>query len=367
GTGINPAFTGESSDPSSLISFLDEHVGDNEPGGDDFTNRSWFPLFNDIFDRWDQVSGLRFVYEPNDNGLDIRGPFNPGELGVVADVRIGGHSIDGESGRNTLAYNYFPNNGDMVIDTDNISFYSNGNNNFLGLRNVLAHEFGHGMGIPHHESSNSRNLMEPLVDLSFDGAQIDDIAEAQRRYGDNFEENGGNDQFINASFLGDFNGDDLAVGVDANMGDSPIEVLPNQADFVSIDGITDVDFLEFSVDGLSDLTFTLDMVGPSYQRGPQGGTQTTYDLSSQSDLDLQILGSDGVTVLGSSALDGLNVTEMVQLQLDVGNYFARISGRDDAIQFYEFRVSGIAVPEPGALPLAGLALGWLMRRRRANG
>lgn len=366
GTGINPAFSGESSDDSSLISFLDTNIGNNGNTDDDFTNRPWFRLFENIFDRWDQLSGLKFVYEANDNGVAIRGPSNPGVLGTVADVRIGGHSIDGESGANTLAYNYFPDNGDMVIDTDNVSFYSNGGADFLRLRNVLAHEFGHGMGLPHLESSNSRHLMEPFIDLNFDGPQIDDIAEAQRRYGDNLEEGLGNDTFGNASQLGTFNGADLAIGTDANMGSTVVEVAPTDTDFVSIDDISDVDFYEFTIDGLFDMTFTLDMVGPTYQRGPQGGAQSEYSLASLSDLDLTILAADGTTVLGSSITTGFDVTEEVMLQLGSGTYFAQISGRDNAVQFYEFRVSGItAVPEPASmLVMSMVGIGLASRRRR---
>ena len=148
GTAITPAFNNESSDNSSLVDFLDTNIGNGGNTDMDYTNRPWHGLFVDIFDRWDSVSGLKFVYEPNDSGEAING-FTPpvGLLGTVADVRIGGHSIDGQSGQNILAYNYSPDHGDMVIDTDNITFYgTEGNQNYVGLRNVLAHEFGHGMG-----------------------------------------------------------------------------------------------------------------------------------------------------------------------------------------------------------------------------
>ena len=41
--------------------------------------------------------------------------------------------------------NFFPNNGDMVIDTGD-NFYNSTGSNSLRLRNVLAHEAGHGVG-----------------------------------------------------------------------------------------------------------------------------------------------------------------------------------------------------------------------------
>ena len=107
----------------------------------------------------------------------------------TSDMRIGGHSIDGQSGSNTLAYNYFPNAGDMVIDTDNVSFYSNRTGDHIRLRNVIMHEVGHGLGISHLVSNDSRFLMEPFIDVSFDGPQFAEILAVHRMYGDNNEEN----------------------------------------------------------------------------------------------------------------------------------------------------------------------------------
>ena len=84
-----------------------------------------------------------YVYEPADDGLAINGStsvFFDGILNSRGDLRIGGTSIDGTSG--TLAYNYFPDSGDMVLDTDDMSFYSNPFNNFRAMRNVIMHEHG---------------------------------------------------------------------------------------------------------------------------------------------------------------------------------------------------------------------------------
>lgn len=364
GTAISAAFSGESNDPSSLISFLDTNIGSGA-GGSDLTNRPWFTLFDSIFDRWDELSGLRFNYEPNDDGAAIDGTTNPtGSLGVRADVRIGGHSIDGQSGSNTLAYNYFPNHGDMVIDTDNVSFYSNANNNYLGLRNVLAHEFGHGMGLPHFESDNSRGLMEPFVNLTFDGPQIDDIHQAQRRYGDQFEEDGGNDTIATASDLGLFDGTTIQIGMDADQ-DTVVEIDPNQTDFITIDDDSDVDVWSITLDEQFEMTFVLDMLGPTFDRGPQGGIQDEYNMALLSDLDLQIRSSDG-TLLSQSAMSGFNVTEEITLTLDAGTYFAQVTGRDNDAQFYSLTVSGFsAVPEPASWTiLAGLGVLCTLTRRR---
>ncbi len=361
GTAISPAYSGESSDASSLVGFLDMNLGAGA-GGSDLTNRPWFAVFDSIFDRWDSVSGLSFSYEANDSGQTLDNTVAPrGQLGVVADVRIGGHSIDGQTGGNTLAYNYFPDHGDMVIDTDNVSFYSNSSSNYIGLRNVLAHEFGHGMGLPHVTANNSRQLMEGSINTSFDGPQIDDIHQAQRRYGDNWEENGGNDAFSVATNLGIFDGTAMLIGADANMGASVVEVDPDQVDFISIDNDTDVDFLQITLDSIYDMSFALDMVGPTYDHDGD----SSYSLANQSDLDMVLLASDGTTVLADSNNAGLGVSEQIDMVLEAGTYYVQIVGNNDATQFYQFGASGFsAVPEPGSMLALGALSALLAGRRR---
>ena len=142
----------------------------------------------------------------------------------------------------------------------------------------------------------------------------------------------------------------VSIGSDGNQGASPIEVAPTQVDFLSIDGTSDTDVFQFTLDSTFDMTFTLDMVGPAYTRN--GGA---YDLSSLSDLDLVILDSDGVSILAESNTTGLNVTESINLLLGPGTYYSQITGRDDAVQFYEYTFVGLqAVPEPGSLLVLGL-------------
>ena len=168
GTAIG-GFNGEPSAPSDLVSFLNTNIGPSSV---------WLPLIQDAYERWGEISGLTMVYEPNDDGAPLA--FNSGVLGVRADMRIGGHFIDGQSGSNTLAYNFFPDNSDQVVDTSNTSFFGNSSNNYVRLRNVMTHEAGHGLGFSHFESNNSAGLMEPFINTSFDGPQHDDILAAQR-------------------------------------------------------------------------------------------------------------------------------------------------------------------------------------------
>src|SRR5688572_6603991 len=57
---------------SNLISFLDG-MFNVASGGTDFEARPWFSLFQQSFDRWAQLSGMDFVYEPNDNNVPLSG------------------------------------------------------------------------------------------------------------------------------------------------------------------------------------------------------------------------------------------------------------------------------------------------------
>src|SRR5262245_37343648 len=55
---------------STLLSFLDENWGSG-PGGEDLTQRPWFPIFQQSFDRIGELSGVTFVYEPHDDGQNF--------------------------------------------------------------------------------------------------------------------------------------------------------------------------------------------------------------------------------------------------------------------------------------------------------
>ena len=346
GTGID-GFVGEPAGASDLIAFFSSIYG-VVTNDNNFTDEIWFPLVESSFNRWSELSGLTYVYEPNDDGAAFSAfaSVAPGVLGTRGDVRIGGHFVDGNSG--TLAYNFFPNNGEMVIDTTD-SFFSDIGNNSLGLRNVVTHEAGHGLGLSHVESSDGSFLMEPFINLSFDGPQIDDILAVQRNYGDALEANGGNDTSGAAFDLGTFAGTDLAIGTDAS--NVLQEVLPSQTDFVSIDDDSDVDFYSFTVTSTGLFDFLLNPLGPTYQEGPEPPPtvpQTPFTTGSFSDLTLTVLDTDGSSILGTSNVGGLGISESIDdLSLDPGTYFAQITGTDDNVQLYDLTIGqGLAIGGP---------------------
>ncbi len=186
---------------SDLIDFLDDTIGAG-PGGSDLTQRPWFGSFEQSFARWGELSGITYVYEANDDGSSRSNSQFNGVLGTRADVRIGGSFRDGNSG--VLASNFFPTSGgDMTLDTGDVNFYGNSAANFRPLRNVLMHEHGHGLGMSHVESNDASFLMEPFINTSFDGPQLDDLRSLHRGYGDRLEKDGGNDTVALATALGD--------------------------------------------------------------------------------------------------------------------------------------------------------------------
>jgi hypothetical protein len=351
---------------SDLIAALDDRLGSG-PGGPDLTLRPWFAYFEGAFDRWSRLSGVTYLYEPNDDGLP-HGNF-PGALGVRGDVRIGGTFIDG--GGTVLGYNFMPNNGDMVLDSSEQLLYTDADQNHLRLRNLVMHEHGHGLGFAHVGSVDSNFLLERFIDLTIDGPQIDDIRGLHRAYGDVLEKTNdgeGNDRAQNATPLGVLpHNSVVTVGADGGP-DTTVEA--DDVDFVSIDNSNDFDYFSFAIAGPALLDLILMPVGPTYLEGLPGGAQYPIDASSISDLSLALFDTDGISILDIEDSGGLGEPEKIlRWELtEPGEYFVRARGTQDDVQLYRLEIlATYVVPEPTS-GLSGLC-GWLLLvalRRRAN-
>lgn len=326
---------------SGLIAFFDGLFGAGA-GGTDLTQRPWFSLLSSSFDRWSQVSGITFVYEPNDDG-QIHGTAD-GVLGLRGDFRLGGAPVDGSNG--TLAYSYFPSNSDIVIDTDDTAFYSNATQNYRAFRNTLMHEVGHGLGLNHVTSNTDNFLLEPTINISFDGPQLDDIRGVQWYYGGALEKSNsgqGNDTVANSTDLGLLvPGETVSIGANA-AGDTVVAA--TELDFVSVANSTDADYFAFDVTGPVGLNAVLTPLGGVFNQAAQGSTQAQFNANSRSNLSLAIFDLDGATPLVLANLTPAGEPEsFTGLRLPAeGRYYARVTGSSEIVQLYRLDLSAVAL------------------------
>jgi hypothetical protein len=351
----------QASRTSSDISF-DLDLTGLPDGGSDLTTRPWFPVFEAAFGNISNLTGITYVYEPNDDGAGLSNFSRPaGSIGVRADIRIGGHFIDGDSGSNTLAYNFFPDaGGDMIIDTGNLSLYGNTSSNSLNLRNVVEHEHGHGLGLSHVCPITQTKLMEPFISRRFRGLQLDDIFSLNRLYGDFFEKQNSdrdNDSPENAAVL------PVVVG-----GTFERETL-------SIDDNDDIDFylLEDLPAGTSITVRTSPVITPSgFLEGPQNSdgscaAGSNFDFTNIHNLTLAIVSSNGSTILAQADSQPQGAAEeIVAFEVpSTGDYYLRITGDStNSTQLYTLEVDLSGPPEtPGSLvanvtPSGQVRLNW---------
>ncbi len=335
--GYNPSL-GEVAAPSNLIAFLDGIY--NCTGGSDLTTRCWFYLFEDIFARWEELTGFTYVYEPNDDGQawTIFG-VPAGALGVRGDLRIAGHRIDGD--RNVLAYNFFPNTSDMVIDTDD-NFYNDTTNNSLKLRNVLSHEHGHGLGLSHSCPVDNKRLMQPFISLDFDGPQEDDILGANFGYGDRF---GCNDNVAQATDLGSL-----------NMNGQVIQQV--SLDAYDIFNVLEEDFYQIKLEEEGSINITVTPTGTQYLAGTQNiftgacNPGVPFDALTEGDLNIQLIDSDGLTVLGTANQHAAGIAETLSfgpfLNISAGKtlYIRVFGAAGNQTQMYNLQLALTPPPIP---------------------
>ncbi|MFO0963280.1 MAG: matrixin family metalloprotease [Phycisphaerales bacterium] len=273
-------------------------------------------LLRQVFQRWSDLSGITYTEVSDDNGAwGLAGGATRG------DVRIAGRSF-GTAGSGILAYNEFPQDGDMVINTrsNEMAFWTSTNNNRY-FRNIVAHEHGHGMGLLHVCPVSESKLMEPFISTNFDGPQHDDIRGAQRHYGDTNEPN---DTPATAASVFNVSGNTTVL---------------NQ----SIDDNADMDYFKFTATAGTRVTLRATPVGfSSYLTGPQTqacNTGTATNSLSVQNIGLQLYqGAAGTTLLVNQNTAAAGTAEEITDYLLTANdtYVLRVfpSTTTDNIQLY---------------------------------
>lgn len=299
----------------------------------------WQNAFAQVFSRWSALSGLDYVYEAADDGSSLNSA--PGALGVRADVRIAGIALDGSYG--VLAYNSFPNDGDMVIDSADAFFTSTAGNS-LRLRNVVAHEHGHGIGLYHVCPIVETKLMEPYVTADFDGPQHDDIRGAHRLYGDAGEPD---DTPAQATALGL-----LTTALPLVAGNTPAPAVANGST-LSIDADGEQDFFRFTIQSAVSLSATVAPIGLNYDDSPQACSGTGDCCSGNftnslaiANLNLEVRDRNGTTVLATAASAAAGASETItNLYLGTpGDYYVRVyeGNSPTEAQLYRLTLSAVA-------------------------
>lgn len=319
---------GEPVAPSNLFSMMDNQFSGNRA--------LWISKFTAVFNRWSQVSGLTFerITMP---GVDWDDGASWGSTGssTRGDVRIAMKPIDQNGG--ILAYNYFPQNGDMVLDSLDISRWGNASGDYLQLRNVISHEHGHGQGISHVCPAVSQKLMEPFLATAFDGPQHDDMRATQRHYGDPYEPD---NTAATANDLGT-----IAVGSTLLLGPPPPPNV-NFGSVLSIDANGEQDWFKFTITAPASISITVTPIGTTYGSNSQnsGCTQTaTVNSLSIADLAVQFVNTNGSTVIQTASGQPIGQPETItrNWRAGTGTYFVRVyeSNTPSQSQLYHLSIT----------------------------
>jgi Big-like domain-containing protein/matrixin len=320
GTSVPGSFGGGAL-PSDLRAYLDGIHG---------SEFVWLPVVQRVFDRWGELTGITYVHETADDFRTLSSA--PGVLGVRADIRIAGRDVDGPF--SVLAYNSFPNDGDMVLDTTE-TLYDNTAQNSRLLRNVISHEHGHGLAFDHVCPNNGTKLMEPSASAGFEGPQHDDILGAQRLYGDVLEPN-----------------DTLATATD--LGAPTRKTIISD---VSIDDDSDVDWYRFTVPAGTNADVRLIPIGKEYDSGPQGangcsGEKTRLNTKARTDLRVELVLSPTNVLAAANDVGPGEIEELIDVPLPIGSgaYYVRVrNSLENVAQLYQLE---LITARRGETPLA---------------
>lgn len=300
---------------------------------------TWIARFTTSFNRWSQVTGLTYTRRTSGaNDWDDGAAWGSGGGASRGDVRIAATNIDGVNG--ILAYNYFPSNGDMMLDSSENWGSSTNQNRFL--RNTVMHEHGHGIGMQHVCSSNQAFLMEPVLQTGFDGPQHDDMRGGKRHYGDP-------DESDNTTALANDLGT-IAAGTTnstyCNLPAPQVGTNPAITTNCSIDANGEMDYYKFTVASAGTCNITVTPIGYTYDDSPQNSNGScasgnSRNTAQQANLAVELRGTDGTTIIASASAAALGIAETITgaTLSNAGTYYIRVYETDTPSQSQMYSLS----------------------------
>lgn len=307
---------------------------------------TWIAHFQSCFDRWEAITGIDFQrITSGGNDWDDGASWSSAGSAARGDMRIGMHPIDGLG--SVLAYCYFPSNGNMVLDKDDAvgsSNLFNATNSYRFLRNVVAHEMGHGIGVNHVCSTNSSQLMEPFINTGFDGPRHDDVRAVQRHYGDINEPDNTAATAVNSG--------PMSVGNTRTLGTIPGAAIPTSST-LSIDADGEIDYHSFSTSQILLANVTLTPLGAVYDSSVQDpetgacGSGNNVNSLGAADLAFHVrTGADAVVTTVNASAIGVAETISGVLLSPPGTYMVSVFESDapTTAQLYTLTIATPTVP-----------------------
>jgi hypothetical protein len=333
GVALNDGF---GNDTSSLFADMDAKFGGNRA--------TWIAQFTNSFARISALTGIDYVRvtsggnEWDDGAAWGTGGGANGTLRGM--VRIGMKQVDNAS--NILAYNQFPDNGDMILDED--ENWGSSTSTYRFLRNTIMHEHGHGLGFSHICAPDSSALMEPFLSTSFDGPQQDELRGFQHNYGDPAESN---DSQATAFLLGT-----PPVGTSTTYGSVPSPAPGNSALYSLNPGASnasttdnDIDWYRINITGQRLVDITVRPIGSNYadyDQNQDGSCQTgaaNMNALQQADLQLQVNNGTLAQVLRTQNATALGQAETISgILLNNGENTIRVSAANNLTNAQAYRI-----------------------------
>ncbi|MDP1660971.1 MAG: GC-type dockerin domain-anchored protein [Phycisphaerales bacterium] len=311
--------------PSTLFASMDTKFGGNRA--------LWMSRIQEAFTRWSNLSGVSYVWVTAPGvDWDDGAAWGQGGSPTRGDIRIAMRSLDGASG--VLAFNSYPDNGDMVLDS--AENWASSTNSHRFLRNVIMHENGHGLGLAHVCPVNTTKLLEPTYSGSYDGPQQDDIRGVQFRYGDVNEPN--NSSGV-ATAMGSVN-----PGQSFTIGTVPSPAVSN-ASLVSLTNTNDQDWYRFDLAATALVSATVTPLGTTYDAAVQSGgscpTGSPVNALTQADVAIAVISANGASTLGSATGNAPGLTETVSSVLVPGGapFFIKVYNSSTATQSQLYRLT----------------------------